>query len=360
MLNAKPVPQNVEPEGLKECLDEMMDDNRISILYHATVVGATRVDNRITSVEIQERRGRRHLYARAFVDCSGDGDLAYQGGASTRYGNHGHVNLGSLATRFGGLHGANPTSKTWAGAVVAAKKKNPELQKLIPRNTGILIKLPQSGDFVTYLASAYYDARSSASITAAEKQGRRQAKIYLDILRTIPGHEKMHLVSTGPHFGTRESRHINSRRQLTRADILSGVKFDDTIALGAWYLEWHDGSKPDWPIRFVLPPGSIFEIPLGCLHSIDTENLYAGGRCADGDRDGGSAIRVMGTALATGQAAGVAASLLSVLGYPPPAAEVRRVLLEHGALLDPDQLPIIDEVDDPVGRNPTNVEVLGE
>ena len=142
---AEAVSQNVEPEVLKECLDDMMDENRICILYHATVVGTTRVDNQIISIESQERRGRRHIHGRAFVDCLGDGVLAFQAGASTWYGNHGHVNMGPLASRLGGLQSAKPNSKDWTNAIIAAKKMNPELHNLIPRATGILISFRNLG-----------------------------------------------------------------------------------------------------------------------------------------------------------------------------------------------------------------------
>ena len=47
-------------------------------------------------------------------------------------------------------------------------------------------------------------------------------------------------MSTGPEFGTRESRHIISRKQLKWSDIQARSKFDDCIALGAWGAEWHD------------------------------------------------------------------------------------------------------------------------
>ncbi len=181
----------------------------IQVLLHTTVVGAERLDKRVASITIQERRGRRKLYGKAFVDCSGDGDLEWQSRASTRYGNHGNVNLGSLSTRFGGLGNANPTSKAWQDAILAAKARNPALKKIIPRNKGVLIKLPESGDIVTYLASASYDARDSSSISKAEGEGRRQAKIYLDILRQLPGHENMRLVSTVRTLG-----HVNRDTQM--------------------------------------------------------------------------------------------------------------------------------------------------
>ncbi|KAJ9603731.1 hypothetical protein H2200_011917 [Cladophialophora chaetospira] len=301
--------QVIEPECLKVVLDEIMAKHQIHVLLHATVVGAVRSSTgQVAKVQIQERRGRRDLLAKAFVDCSGDADLAFHCGASTRYGNHGAVNLGSLATRFGGLpRNVSPTARQWQEAVLLAKSDSPELQKLMRKNQSVLIRLPASGDIVAFLASASYDARSASSITAAEMSGRRQAQAYLQIIRKLPGHEKMYLVSTGPNFGTRESRHVNAIYQLTEDDIVFNRHFHDSIALGAWGMEFHDAEHCDWESSFRIPPNGTFEIPLRSLQSVDTPNLYVAGRCVDGDRGAGSAIRVMGTALATGQAAGVAA-----------------------------------------------------
>lgn len=350
--------QNFDPEGLKRVLDDLVAKYSIDVLLHCTVVGGDRACDKLMAVEVQERRGRHKIHAKAFVDCSGDGDLAFHGGASTRYGNHGHVNMGSLATRFGGLANANPTSALWRDAIVAAKEANPELKKVIPRNVGVLIKLPGSGDISTYMASAQYDARNSASIAAAEQQGRRQARVYLEILRKLPGHEDMYLVSTGPNFGTRESRHINSRYQLTESDIEKSREFDDTVAVGAWYMEWHDSTKEDWPILFKAPPEGTFNIPLRSLWSRDTSNLFCAGRCIDGDKSASSAFRVLGTALATGQAAGTAAGLKASRDVDPESEEVRRLLFKHGALLDRHTLAKVAHVEEPQGRNLSHHDAL--
>ena len=335
--------QNFEPEGLKVVLDDLTTSLGIQVLLHCVVVGGRRLQGKLQAVEVQERRGRRMIYAKAFVDCSGDGDLAFHSGASTRYGNHGHINMGSLGTRFGGLQNANPTSALWRDAILAAKSTDPRLRKVIPRNVGVLLKLPQSGDVCTYMASAMYDARNSASIAAAEREGRKQARVYLNILRKLPGHEKMYLVSTGPNFGTRESRHINARYQLTEADIMQEQTFQDTVAIGAWFMEWHDSSKPDWPINLKGPPKGTFDIPLRCLHSEDTFNLFCAGRCTDGDKVASSAIRVLGTALATGQAAGAAAAICSISGIEPDAEHVRKALIIQGALLNRNDLEIVEQ-----------------
>lgn len=322
-------------------LDELLADNNVDVLLHTLVLGAERsASNIVTSVTIQERRGPRSLFAKAFVDCSGDCDLAFYAGASTRYGNHGTVNLGSLGIRFGGIpHNVTPKASVWRAAIIEAKKDDPELCKIIPKNESVLIRLP-TGDVATFLASASYDARVSSSTSAAEVTGRKQAQIYLNIFRSLPGHENMYVVSTGPNFGTRESRHLNALYQLTEKDVMSSRRFEDVVTIGAWGFEYHDDTQETWASTFKYVPNKTFDIPLSCLQSVDTPNLFAAGRCIDGDQWAASSVRVMGTALATGQAAGTAAGLLTakdVTGWT--VNEVQTCLREHGALLDQTCLP---------------------
>lgn len=121
--------QNVDPESLKRALDDLMASYGISVLLHCAVVAADRHDRNLTTIEVQERRGRRKIFGKSFVNYSRNGDLAFHGKASTRYGNHGHVNLGSLLTRFGGISNANPTANQWKNAIITAKAKNPVREK---------------------------------------------------------------------------------------------------------------------------------------------------------------------------------------------------------------------------------------
>jgi hypothetical protein len=207
----------------------------------------------------------------------------------------------------------------------------------ITKDRSVVARLPGSGDVVCYLASADYDPRDNASLSRAEMLGREQAWVYLEILRSIPGCEQAYLVSSGPDFGTRESRHINSVRQLTWQDVTNQASQPDTIALGAWGVEWHD--RNTFASTMQLPPnGGAYDIPLRCLISADTANLFAAGRTADGDKQAGASMRVMGTAFATGQAAGVAAANLADSGVVD-STDIRKTLTAQGALLDRNALP---------------------
>jgi 2-polyprenyl-6-methoxyphenol hydroxylase-like FAD-dependent oxidoreductase len=315
-----------EPEAVKRVLDTLAAEAGVEVLLHAFVCGAARDGDRIVDVSWQDHGGRHTARARAFVDASGEGDLAFFAGASTRYGNEGLLNLGTLGTRFGGIpRDVLVTAEQFSQAV--SRNKGP-----FTKDRSVMTRLPISGDVVCYVASADYDPRDALSFSAAERSGREQAWAYLEALRTIPGCENAYLVSTGSEFGTRESRHIDAVHQLRWQDIVQGRRMDDAVALGAWGVEWHD--RTTFESTFVYPPDKgTYDIPLRCLISRDTANLFAAGRLADADRQAGASLRVMGTAFATGQAAGVAAAQYAERSAVDPAA-VRRVLMQQGALVD--------------------------
>lgn len=329
-----------DPEGAKRALDEVCREAGVDVLLHAFVSAADRNGDLVERIHYADHSGLHALEARAFVDASGDCDLAFFAGASTRYGNNGAVNLATLGTRFGGVAAdAEVSAEAVTAAIEAAKARGvAPLSKI----RSVVTRLPLSGDVIAYLASEDYDARDARSMARAEMDGRIQAWTYLEVLRGLPGWEKAYLASTGPDFGTRESRHIDSRRQLTWQDVTEGARFEDCIALGAWGMEWHD--RTTLQSSFIYPPrkdedgGGTYDIPLRCLMSLDTPNLFAAGRTADGDREAGASLRVMGTAFATGQAAGVAAALRAGRGEVD-AGEVRRILAAQGAILNPSEMP---------------------
>lgn len=324
-----------DPEGVKRALDEVCREAGVDVLLHAFVAGADREGESVRRVRFADHSGLHAVEARAFVDASGDCDLAHFAGASTRYGNDGAVNLATLGTRFGGI--APEADVSAAGVQAAVEAARARGVRGLTKSKSVIARLPLSGDVVAYLASEDYDPRDVRSMSRAEMDGRAQAWIYLDILRGLPGWERAYLCSTGPDFGTRESRHVDSARQLTWRDVAEGRRAPDCVALGAWGVEWHD--RATFESSFVYPPEKgTYDIPLGCLTSVDTPNLFAAGRTADGDRQAGASLRVMGTAFATGQAAGVAAAGHADQGRTD-AAEVRRHLAAQGALLDPADMP---------------------
>ncbi len=318
-----------DPETVKLVLDKLCREAGVEVLMGGFVVGAERQNGRISSLTVADHSGLRKFRAGAFVDCTGEGDLLAQSGADTRYGNGHDVNLGTLGTRFGGIPAEVEVTAIDIATAVGQLGPN---RKKVTKDKSVVTRLPFSHDLVCYVASYDYDPRDAASMSVAEENGRQQAWIYLDAIRSIPGCEGAYLVSTGPEFGTRESRHLQSQRMFRWDDVLERRSFDDCIALGAWGAEWH--SREDFSSTLDIPPGGAsYQIPMSCLTSRNTSNLFAAGRLADGDKLGGAAIRVMGTAFATGQASGVAAAQMSVNGGALNIDALRKTLGAQGAIL---------------------------
>jgi hypothetical protein len=323
-----------DPEGVKHVLDSLCAEAGVDVLLHAFVSQATREGDRIVDLSYQDHSGRHALKAKAFVDASGEGDLAWLAGASTRYGNDGMVNLGTLCTRFGGVpRDVVVTADQFGAAIQAARAQG---KGPFSKDRSVVTRLPLSGDLVCNLASVDYDPRDTRSMSGAERHGRAQAWAYLDVIRGLPGCAGAYLAATGPEFGTRESRHVDALYKLSWQDVVAGRPMTDSIALGAWGMEWHDRRTFESTFEY-LPDNGAYGIPLRCLMSVDTPNLFAAGRVADADQQAGASLRVMGTAFATGQAAGVAAAGFARYGRTEPQ-EVQRVLLAQGALIETRQL----------------------
>jgi hypothetical protein len=320
----------LDPEIVKFALDRVCERAGIDVLLHATLTGAASADGRITSVAMYDHGGTSPISARAFVDATGDADLATRSGAGVRYGNEaGAVQNGTLVVRFGGIADDADTSRNaWAEAIRAAKARGLDA---LTKDHGLVVRIPGSNDVVAYLADEAYDVRDARSHAAAERRGRVQAWQLLEAVRSLPGHERAYIVTTGPVIGTRESRHVVARRPLTEADVLNGARFPDGVALGAWPVELHPGpGLPNIWIR--LKDDGAYEIPLGTLQSATQANLFAAGRTLDGDTAAFGSLRVMGTAFATGQAAGVAAAQFARDGETD-SDRVRAELLVQGALI---------------------------
>ncbi|MGW2587895.1 FAD-dependent oxidoreductase [Streptomyces virginiae] len=313
-----------DPESAKRVLDDVCARAGVEVRLHSQVISAERDGSRIAAVHVADHTGLHTFRSSTFVDATGEADLAHRGGASVRYGNDGWVQNGSLGVRFGGIPAdVGITRQNVAAAVQTARLAGPGP---IPGQGGLIARMPISGDLITYIVHEGYDARDAADTSRAEANARTQAQAYLAALRTLPGCADAYIVSTGPELGTRESRHLTARHQLTEKEVLSPGPTDQAVALGAWPMEYHPG--PDLPAQwtFIGDPG-YYPIPLDTIRSSNTDNLFAAGRTVDGDRGAGASLRAMGTAFATGHAAGVAAALTADNGdtsTPAVCAELNR------------------------------------
>lgn len=321
----------IEPEAVKLALDRLCASAGVDVILHGRLASAVSDPGIVRCAVALDHDGTFALDAAAFVDASGEADLAHQAGAATRYGDaQGHAQIGTLAMRIGGIpRDADVSRAEWARAVRDAKSRG---ANTMTKEHGLVARLPHSGEIIAFLADECYDARDARSTSAAERRAREQAWAYVDAIRALPGHERAYLIATGPAIGTRESRHVIARAALRGADVLAARAGDDAVALGAWPVELHPG--PGLPnVWKRLRDDGAYGIALDTLFSATHRNLFAAGRVLDADADAFASARVMGTAFATGQAAGVAAALVAG-GRSAETSAVRAELRRQHAILE--------------------------
>jgi hypothetical protein len=105
----------------------------------------------------------------------------------------------------------------------------------------------------------------------------------------------------------RESRRIVGRYRIEAADIEQGAQFPDAVAFAAWPMELRETALGP---RLRYPTGKDpCGIPLRALRVRDDDALFMAGRCLSCSHEAQASLRVIGTCLATGEAAGLAAAL---------------------------------------------------
>jgi hypothetical protein len=325
-----------EPEALKRALDGVACGTPgLSLALHARVTGVEASGGALGAVVLTDHAGTRMVRAAAFVDASGEAVLGALAGAAMRVDTmrDGPGNAASLPMRLSGVtrqpdRAALARVAARANAILA-EGRNEAVH--VREDGGVFMAMEAPGEAWWMCIDLVTDGLSSASLTAAEVEGRRMAWACLGALREEEGCGAARIISTGPQFGVRETRRFATRAVVTEADGLAGRRDASGIARAAWPMEVH--AEPGRPRFTPLGGEGFFDVPLDALRPEGIGNLWAGGRVIGADAAAYGSVRVMGTGFATGQAAGVAAALQAVSGVAPPAEAVRRVLLAQGAIL---------------------------
>jgi len=139
----------------------------------------------------------------------------------------------------------------------------------------------------------------------------REASALLEPLRrflveNIPSCRDARLDSVAPQLGVRSGRRILGRARLADEDVLGTRKSPTGIARGCWPMErWTNSPRPEMTY---FAERDYYDIPLDCLRPAELDNVLVAGRCLSATTGAMTSARVIGTALATGWAAGTAAA----------------------------------------------------
>lgn len=324
----------LECEPLKLALDHVVQRSRADLLLHAQMIEAEVAGASITSVSISDLGRTLRIYARAFVDASGDAVLAAAVGVplDDSQGERRPRQPGSLPIRVGGVPTDGLDRAALQRALSHVQLPGEERSAGIRRDGGIVLRLPMSNEMWWMVVDVETGDGGASAKTAAETLGRELAWRCVEALRRhVPGCEHAYLLSGGPQIGIRDSRQVIARQQVTSAMIAEGALLHDSIGRGGWPMEVHTGLG-----RITYQPvggAGYFGIPYRAIRATQLENLWLGGRVIGCDAGAYGSIRVMGTAFATGHAAGVAAACQADGCDPDLSSAVRARLFEQRAIL---------------------------
>lgn len=318
IVDAKGVPtKSYDVEVMKWVLDQLALECGIDVWLHTRVVSAiSSPDGRLEHVVVESKSGREALAAGAFVDATGDGDLAALAGCGFDLG---HPDSGisqpmSLMAIFGGLdeeaisdfYQFREQAEGWA------QPKDRLREMLAVQGVEASYSKPTlfslSDGLFALMANHQYgvSAMDAVGISRATIQARDEIHRIAEAFRRTGGAwANARLVATAAQIGVREARRIHGKATVTREDLISGSTFPDSVCRVTACVDIHalDPAKGRG-----LSDGGIttkpYDIPAGALVAKDVEGLFLAGRCISGDFWAHASYRVTGNAVATGEAAG--------------------------------------------------------
>lgn len=326
--------------------DQLLLDAGVELLFHAYAAAVLMDGARIAALVVETKSGRQAIRANAFVDGSGDADVAAFAGVPFEVGDgHGSGLFPTTMFRIGQVDAPRALAavgefKAINDLMNTVRERSPDAYRF-PRDGAILRPNIDPREWranVTQIRNAQGTAMNGVDareLSEGELEGRRQIAEYFRFLRAeVPGFEQSAIVEIAPQVGLRETRRIEGVYALTGEDILSSAKFDDVIGLNGWPMEMHADGRIQW--AFPRDDANTYNhLPWRMLVPKAVDNLLVAGRCAAMTHEGQSAARASGGCFVMGQAAGTAAATLGAGRFADvDVPELQKNLIEDGADLD--------------------------
>lgn len=326
--------------------DQLLLDAGVHLLFHALAAAVAMEGDRMVALMVETKSGRQAIRANAFIDGSGDADVAAFAGVPFAVGDgHGSGLFPSTMFRVGHVDAQRALAavgefKAINDLMAKARERDPQAYRF-PREGAILRPQIDPREWranVTQIRNAEGGAMNGVDarqLSDGEVEGRRQIGEYFRFLKAeVPGFEQSAIVEIAPQVGIRETRRIEGLYALTGEDILSSARFDDSIGVNAWPMEMHAAGKIEW--AFPRDGNRTYnQLPWRMLVPRGVDNLLVAGRCASMTHEGQSAARASGGCFVMGQAAGTAAASLGIGSFATvDVPALQRKLTADGADLD--------------------------
>jgi len=285
--------------------DEWLKKSTQSLCFHSQLFNAVAENETITSVKAMVNNREIIIQPKTVIDASGENLLAHL------------LKINSIQSdqyqAAAGVFRVSGISETDAGALslglirsvqkgIAAKLLDAHFERVsvVPGslwNANALLKLP-------ILIPVNHEELHR---TGLELFFRKEIQVLMTFLKsTSDTFKHAHIAFVAPEAGVRTGPRNEGKYILTGNDVLSAKKQNNSIARGAWPVEFWEPEKNVAMEYFEMD--DYYDIPATTIQSKHIKNLFFAGRNISADDKAIASARVIGTCLATGFAAGVLAS----------------------------------------------------
>jgi hypothetical protein len=339
-----------DPFAMAAYLDRKMSADGVEVLLHTQCLDVRVTGDRISHVVFVNKGGMQAVTGKAFVDATGDADIAAWSGCQVVKGRPEDNRMTPTSLVFH-VDGVDETKLSGG-----FKQHGNRLLKLIEKlraqgewpfayDRFITRKLNEDGVWmVNTIRLVGLDGTSGKDVSLGMVRGRDEAQRLMAIFRKhVPGYEKARIKAVATSLGVRETRRISAAHTMTLDDLVKWAAdkthYDDVIGYSTWAFDLPNPEKPSdnpGPGRKGLPRAK--PVPYRVMLPRPVGNLICPGRCISVDRDMLGTLRVMSPCMAMGQAAGQAAKQVASDGVSFSGVDMKRLLRElasNGAHLDP-------------------------
>ncbi|MCG6189537.1 FAD-dependent oxidoreductase [Maribellus maritimus] len=322
-----------DEELLKYVYDSMLIEAGVKVRFHSYIKSIEKEGEHILSVEVFSKGGSEMFYAKNFIDCTGDGDLASLANLPFKVGRNedGLTQAMTVSFRMGNvdkkdiiatgkLRSARALVEPYFQRDLASGKLHYPYRNFIhfydyPRPGILHFNMTRINEVSGLLPD---------DLTHAEIEGRRQAFLIGNwLIKNISWFKNAYVEKVATQVGVRETRHIEGYYTINQDDIVNAAKFKDGIARSRYFIDIHNpkGAKDVQQIPgklgevksgFAPPEGDYYEIPFRSLLPKKCSNLVVACRALSATHESSAAIRVMATMHGIGEAAGIAAAEASI------------------------------------------------
>ncbi|MBS7527525.1 FAD-dependent oxidoreductase [Fusibacter paucivorans] len=317
------------PEAFKILLDEMVSRHEIDVWLGHTVTAVHQMNDKVlavfgTATEVYE------VEADMVIDATGNANVFKMMAIDIHRDEK--VQPVSLMFRLCDIDKAvvrNLTSDT----IQAVIRQGLEAKILPARVLGIA-KIPNSSQIgVNATRGVDIHHNDTKALSQAMIDMRRQISEIVPFLKAnLKGFSDASLSGVAAVVGVRDADRLIGQYEIKDEDLMKGVKFEDAVCTCCYPVDIHIAENGGSILKNIGGDG-YYTIPYRSMVTEAAPRVIAAGRCIASQRAAFASLRIVGTSMAIGQAAGTAAAMAAVSHTDALTLSVKQLqqkLVEHG------------------------------